>query len=197
MPEYRKEWMAKARIDYFAPFVNLWLSCNAWYMDHYPEVDRSDRAHINKVKTDFTARNHLYKRFESIIVSVSKEGEIFRSNLEQLHFALGQAELSGDRIGPISFEQAVCDYNHVENKDNLICRPQIKKTGEVFEKDKDSVIKLDTLFVTSDLGILFSGLFEIIYQVRNCLIHGKMNPGENEYQVVKYCYLVLYDLMCF
>ena len=136
MPEYRKEWMAKARIDYFAPFVNLWLSCNAWYMDHYPEVDRSDRAHINKVKTDFTARNHLYKRFESIIVSVSKEGEIFRSNLEQLHFALGQAELSGDRIGPLSFEQAVCDYNHVENKDNLICRPQIKKTGEVFEKTR-------------------------------------------------------------
>ena len=50
---------------------------------------------------------------------------------------------------------------------------------------------------TTDLAELFAGVFEIIYQVRNNLIHGHMNPGDNEYEVVKHCYFVLYDLMSF
>ena len=197
MPEYRKEWMAKAKIDYFAPFVNLWLSCNAWYMDHYSELPPADRAHIDFVKTDISARNHIFKRFESLLGSSARDGEIFRSNLEQFHFALEQASLVSDKIGPISFEQAVCDYNQKDIKTNLICRPRIKTNGEVYAEDAPSVRKLDTVYVTSDLPTLFAGLFEIVYQVRNCLVHGKMNPGETEYQVVKYGYLTLFDLMSF
>ena len=197
MPEYRKEWMAKAKIDYFAPFVNLWLSCNAWYMDHYSELDHRDRIHIDKVKTDNSARNHLYKRFKTLMESASRDGEIFRMNLEQFHFSLEQAALESDTIGRISFEVAVCDFEHKDNKTNLICRPRKKTNGEVYAEDAPFVIKLDTIFVTSDMSTLFSGVFEIIYQVRNCLVHGKMNPGETEYQVVKYGYLLLYDLMCF
>lgn len=197
MPEYRKEWMTKARIDYFAPFVNLWLSCNAWYMDHYPELDKTDRAHINKVKTDTSARNHLYKRFRSLIEATGREGNIFRMNIEQFHFSLEQAALESDTTGRISFEAAVCDYDQKDNKTNLICRPRIRTTGDVYAEDAPTVIKLETVYVTSDIPTLFSGLFEIIYQVRNCLVHGKMNPGEAEYQVVKYGYLLLYDLMCF
>ena len=82
MSEYRKEWMARAKIDYFAPFVNLWLSCNAWYMDHYSELDSRDRVHIDTVKSDTSARNHLYKRFKTLIESSGREGEIFRMNIE-------------------------------------------------------------------------------------------------------------------
>ena len=197
MPEYRKEWMAKAKIDYFAPFVNLWLSCNAWYMDHYSELDQKDRVHIDKVKTDNTPRNHLFKRFKSLMESASRDGEIFRMNIEQFHFSLEQAALESDTIGRISFETAVCDYNHKEDKSNLICRPRIRTDGEVFVEDAPSVKKLDTIYITSNISQAFAGLFEIIYQVRNCLIHGKMNPGDNEYQVVKYGYLLLYDLMNF
>lgn len=72
MPEYRKEWFKKAQIDYFAPFVNLWLSCNAWYMDHYSELGQKDRDHINKLKTDFSTRNHLYIRFKNLLKMVGK-----------------------------------------------------------------------------------------------------------------------------
>ena len=197
MPEYRKEWMTKAKIDYFAPFVNLWLSCNAWYMDHYSELDQRDRVHIDKVKSDNSARNHLYKRFKTLVESKNRDGEIFRMNIEQFHFSLEQAALESDTIGRISFEAAVCDYDHKDNKTNLICRPRIKTNGEVYAEDAPSVIKLDTIYVTSDIQTLFSGIFELIYQVRNCLVHGKMNPGDTEYQVVKYGYLLLYDLMCF
>lgn len=197
MPEYRKEWFSKAKIDYFAPFVNLWLSCNAWYMDHYSELDKSDRSHIDKIKSDFTSRNHIYKQFQKLIEGVAKESQIFKSNLQQLHFALNNACLVSDVCGQISFEHAICDYNHKDKITNLIKSPRFKQDGDVFEADKEFVIKLETIYILSDVETVFAGLFEIIYQVRNNLIHGHMNPGDNEYEVVKYCYLVLYDLMSF
>jgi hypothetical protein len=40
-----------------------------------------------------------------------------------------------------------------------------------------------------------SVILEIIYQVRNMLLHGKLNPDKDEHEVVKYCYLILWDLM--
>lgn len=197
MPEYKKEWLQKAKIDYFAPFVNLWLACNAWYMDHYSEITGRDRNHINIVKSDTTTRNHIFKQFKKRMESSDKEGVSFRSSLEQLHFALQNACLDSESIGRISFENAVCDYNNKTNITNLIKHPRIKTNGDVYENEKDLVIKLDSIYTTSNFEELFAGLFEIIYQIRNNLIHGKMNPGENEYDVVKYCYFVLYDLMNF
>ena len=105
--------------------------------------------------------------------------------------------MESDTIGLISFEAAVCDYSNKAHVTNLLKHPRIKSDGTVYEADKDSVIKLENIYVTSDLSELFAGIFEIIYQVRNNLIHGHMNPGEDEYEVVKYCYFVLYDLMSF
>lgn len=198
MPEYRKEWFAKAKIDYFAPFVNLWLSCNAWYMDHYSELDKRDRTHIDKVKSDYSSRNHIYKQFKKLLDGDAKESQIFKSNIQQLHFALNDASIvSDDALGVISFESAICDYIHKDIRTNLIKSPRIKKDGTVFEAETMDVLKLETIYITSDIEKVFAGLFEIIYQVRNCLIHGHMNPGDNEYKVVKYCYLILYDLMSF
>lgn len=197
MPEYRKEWFEKAKIDYFAPFVNLWLSCNAWYMDHYSELNKADRIHIDKVKSDFTARNHIYKKFKYLIQGTARENQIFKSNLQQLHFALENSTIESEAVGKISFRSAVIDYNNKDDKTDLIKNPNVKKNGEVFEDERDSVIKLESIYVTSDLEKLFAGIFEIIYQIRNCLIHGHMNPGIEEYEVVKYSYLVLYDLMSF
>lgn len=197
MPEYRKEWFKKAKIDYFAPFVNLWLSCNAWFMDHYCDLGPTDREHIDKLKADYSQRNKLYCQFKNLLSDGSKSGQNFKGNIEQLHYALLQACLVNDKIGDISFEKAVLDYSARLVKTNLIKNPKINKNGKVSAKDSADVQKLDTIYVTSSNEKLFAGLLEIIYSVRNNLIHGKMNPGDNEYEVVKYCYLILYDLMSF
>lgn len=139
----------------------------------------------------------MYKQFKKRMESLDKDAVMFRSNLEQLHFALQYVGLESEKIGLISFEAAVCDYNHKMHMTDLLKSPRIKTDGTVYEADKDSVIKLETLYVTSDLLELFAGMFEIIYQVRDNLIHGHMNPGDDEYEVVKYCYSVLHDLMSF
>ena len=59
--------MAKAEIDYFSPFVSLWLACNSWYNQHYADAGEKDRNKIDKIKTDFTARNLLYKKFKTLL----------------------------------------------------------------------------------------------------------------------------------
>lgn len=65
MPDNKKEWLQKAEIDYFSPFISLWLACNSWYRSHYSDlVPQNDRRFINKIKTDFTPRNHMFIKFE-------------------------------------------------------------------------------------------------------------------------------------
>lgn len=195
MPDFKKEWMEKASIDFFAPFLNLWLACNSWYRSHYAEITTTDRDFINKIKTDYTGRNHLLNKFKALIVDVTKDGIAFRSNLEQLHYALERANLQPERISSCSFRSAVLDYSQTSNVTNLLCNPRINADGSVHASDASTVCKLDQIYITSNYDMFFSGLFEIIYQVRNILVHGNMNPERDEHNVVKYCYLILWDLM--
>lgn len=68
MPDHKEKWLAKAEIDYFSPFVSLWLACNSWYNSHYPDAGTRDRDKINKIKTDATTRNHLRSKFKRLIL---------------------------------------------------------------------------------------------------------------------------------
>jgi len=188
--------MNKSSIDYFSPFLSLWLACNSWYSSHYSEIQGGDRSFINTLKTDFTGRNHLFGKFSDLIEKQDKTGIAFRTNLELLHYSLERANLISDKIGPCSFLQAVLDYDDKAIKTNLIMTPRLKhdRTAAIAE-DAPNVIKLDQIYITSNKIQFFPGLFEIIYQIRNMLVHGKLNPDKNEHEVVKYCYLILWDLM--
>jgi len=75
--DYKKEWIEKSAIDYFSPFISLWLACNSWYMSHYSDLSdvhpgvrtASDRAFINKLKEDTSGRNHLYLKYVDLITT--------------------------------------------------------------------------------------------------------------------------------
>lgn len=193
--DYKKEWMEKSSIDYFSPFLSLWLACNSWYRSHYSEITRSDRDFINKLKMDDSGRNHLYENFFNLIDKNGKKGVEFRTNIQLLHHSLEKAELQPDKISACSFLQAVTDYNNKNSPVNLIVTPRKNSDGSVHASDEPNVIELDSIHITSDKTKFFAGLFEIIYQIRNMLVHGKLNPGKDEHNVVKYCYLILWDLM--
>lgn len=203
MPDYKKEWMEKSSIDYFSPFISLWLACNSWYMSHYSDLndnhvgDRtaSDRDFINKLKEDMTGRNHLYSKFAYLIDNTGKEGISFRTDIELLHYALDKANLQPDRINSCSLRSAVLDYSDKDNTVNLIQNPRINQDGSVHANDAADVIKLDQIYIASNLQHCFAGIFEIIYQVRNMLVHGRLNPDKDEHDVVKYCYRILWVLM--
>lgn len=201
--DYKKEWIEKSAIDYFSPFISLWLACNSWYMSHYSDLNdnhpdgraASDRDFINKLKEDTTGRNHLYTKFTELIDKSGKDGISFRTDIELLHYALDRANLQPERIRSCSLQSAVIDYNDRDNPVNLIKNPRINQDGSVHANDEADVIRLDQIFVTSNHQHCFAGLFEIIYQVRNMLVHGKLNPDKDEHDVVKYCYRILWELM--
>ena len=201
--DYKKEWIEKSAIDYFSPFISLWLACNSWYMSHYSDLNdnhagdntASDRDFINKLKEDTSGRNHLYTKFSESIEKIGKDGISFRTDIELLHYALERANLHPDRIGRCSLCSAVVEYQDKDNPVNLIKTPRIKQDGSVYSDDEADVIKLDQIYISSNLQHCFAGILEVIYQVRNMLIHGKLNPDKDKHDVVKYCYRILWELM--
>ncbi len=195
MADYKKEWMEKSSIDYFSPFISLWLACNSWYQSHYSEIKGSDRDFINTIKTDTSGRNHLYTKFSDLIAKDGKDGIAFRTDVELLHYALDRAGLKPERIKSCSFRMAVVDYSNKDNPEDLIKSPRKNIDGSIHASDAADVIKLDQICITSDKIKFFAGLFEIIYQVRNMLVHGELNPNKDEHDVVKYCYRILWELL--
>lgn len=201
--DHKKEWMEKAAIDYFSPFISLWLACNSWYMSHYSDLhdnhlspnSATDRDFINKIKEDITGRNHIYTKFAGLIDQPNKDGISFRTDLELLHYALDHANLRPKKISICSLRSAVVNYQDRDNPIDLIKNPRINQDGSVHASDESDVIKLDQLYITSNRQHCFAGVFEIIYQVRNLLVHGSLKPDENEHNVVKYCYRILWELM--
>lgn len=109
--DYKKEWIEKSSIDYFSPFISLWLACNSWYKSHYSDINGGDRVFINKLKTDYSSRNHLYDKYCKLIDKYDKTGIAFKTNIELFHYSLDRAKLISDKIGLCSFNKAVIDYS--------------------------------------------------------------------------------------
>ena len=164
--------------------------------DNHPDGRTAqDREFINKIKEDSTSRNHLYTKFAELIEDSGKDGISFRTDIELLHYALDRASLQPDRIASCSFRSAVIDYQDKDNPINLIQNPRTNRDGSVHANDIADVIKLDQIYISSNKQHGFAGLFEIIYQVRNMLVHGKLNPDKDEHEVVRYCYRIFWELM--
>lgn len=193
MPEYKKEWMQKANIDYFSPFVSLWLGFNSWFRSHYCEIEpKNDRNFINTLKADTSARNKILENFKNLMSEDKiKENIRFKSDLESLIYSLNRVDLRNPDQSKykqvIKFETALIDYSRKDDNSAYI--------NLLREKGDRNKIQLDEKYVLDDLNILCAGLIEILYQSRCLLIHGNLEPEEENHEVIKYCYFILYALM--
>ncbi|MDR1485372.1 MAG: hypothetical protein LBT09_11180 [Planctomycetaceae bacterium] len=187
--DHRKEWKSKAEIDYFAPFFNLWQACNSWYKSHYSNLSPSpDREFIEEIKSDYTTRNHIFTRFEKLMEGTDKVSLQFRSNLEQLYYALNSE--------PISTEKGIqIDISKWEEKDSQGNIQQVKLIKVKKRVSKNHIRLGESSIVINDYKKVFSVLFEAIYQARNLLVHGEMEPNERTHAIVKYCYSILWELI--
>lgn len=193
----KKEWFSKARLDYFSPFVILWLACNSWYNFHYAALN-GDRAHIDQLKKDVSSQNVLFQNFKKLYEGgPSKERVSFLSNLELLQFSLSRAALKPDKLKyPLSFERALFDFNQKDIDagyiELIVANPK-RKNGTL--RKGVNGIDLGDLVLINQSQQVFACLLEIIYQVRCMLVHGALEPTDDNHEVVKYCYLLLYDMM--
>lgn len=197
--DYKKEWFEKAKVDYFSPFVNLWLACNSWYNFHY-SLSR-DRDHVNKLKTDFGNSNKLYKNFEKIYANGdSKNEKSFLALLELLHFSLNQAQIKPEKFPTakyLSFSCLLTDYSKLADRNayvDVVLPNALTMTGKL-KSSVNGIVLGGNLVLDVNTEVMFSGLIEMIYQVRCMLVHGELSPTDENHEVVKYCYLVLYEMM--
>ncbi len=189
--DYYKEWRAKAEVDYFPQLVILWLSTNSWYRSHYSEItSKRDRDFLNKLREDHSTRNKLFARFDKLLqVEGTKEHAELISNIEALSFSLVRAELLWDETqasSVITFENCVLTPKPNLTYGSLIVKPRAQ--GITISK---------TLKLTADKSLLFNGFLEIIYQIRCHLVHGQLEPKDENHEVVKQCYFMLHTLMRF
>ncbi len=186
--DFYKEWRAKAELDYFPQLVVLWLSTNAWYRSHYSEITtRKDRDFLNKLRDDHSTRNKIYTRFDRVLSAAdTKDRAELMNTIEALSFALNSAQLLWDEQNASS----------VITFTNCLLSPNPKTYGSLVVKKRASGITIsDTLKLTEDRSALFNGFLEIIYQVRCQLVHGQLEPNDENHEVVKQCYFLLHLLM--
>jgi hypothetical protein len=195
--DYKKEWFAKARVDYFPHFLSLWLACNSWYNIHYLPLN-TDRAIVDKLKSD--PNNNLYKKFDAIFSgSSTKEQKSLYSNLELLYYSLNRAVLQpGNLILPLSYTYVLIDFSKKKKTTGyitILVKDAATDTKEL-EGEEIEGVQLGDVVISNDVPVVFAGILEIIYQVRCMLVHGEIDPKvEENHEVVKYCYLILHDLM--
>ncbi len=189
--DYYKEWRTKAEVDYFPQLVILWLSTNSWYRSHYSEITgKRDRDFLNKLRDDHSTRNKLYNRFDKLLQAAgTKDNAELLKHIEGLFFALNNATLLWDE----GISSSALRY------DNCLFNPAPNKTyGNLMVKRNTSGIRIsETLKLTDNKSILFNGLLEIVYQVRCHLVHGQLEPNNENHEVVKQCYFLLHELMSF
>lgn len=194
--DYKKEWFDKSQLDYFSAFITLWLSCNSWYNFHYSLG--SDRQNIDMIKKDTTNKNKIFCEFSNLLSqSGTKEQKSFFGNIEQLFYSLNRNPIKTDKLKfPLSLEKVLIDYsqyNNVNAYESLVVKNSKTKTGKL--KKSVSGIDLGEIVLVDDEQKIFAGIFEIIYQVRCQLVHGNLDPTDENLDTVKYCYFILYDLL--
>ncbi len=191
------KWRDKAEIDYFPPFISLWLSFNEWYRKEYQT--NQDRESIEKIKKSIKFLTAL----ENKLTRPDKDSIRFREDLEQFHFALTKAEIPYYYDEPknlLTLENAIINYSDQENECvyiSLLMTAGVNSEGKEDEEDEEDEesYPLYQIKITNNHSDLMSGLMEIIYKIRCHLFHGNLNPNDVNHEVVKYAYFVLKALM--
>lgn len=187
-----KDWYKKADVDYFALFVNLWLSFNALYKQIYSIVPtvQNDREHIEQIKNSVRANNPLLREFIKLFEGESSEASEFRFHLKELiRMYDGMAnrkilntearpQMHGSPINELSFKQFIHPKTHH------------------LKKKVNGYLKIDGLYIRNDnLDELWKYYLETVYMIRNMLIHGSYDPSDDNHRAVKNCYVTLRHLI--
>jgi hypothetical protein len=190
-----QEWYNKSEIDYFSAFLKLWLSFNAFYKRMY-QANRNlkiDRHFIDYIKAN---DNIVKERFgEFLITFQSSEAIEFRfyfsefvreyagtrlgnKSVRRDNFKGIKPYMNGSAVTELDFSQFIHPRNHTLRNTNI-----------------KGYIKIENLYIQSDINTLFPVFIEMIYMMRNLLVHGVMEPSEENHKSIKCCYILLRHLI--
>jgi len=112
--ENEEKWKQLIDIDYFTHFVKAWVTFNAWYKNHFPDIT-SDRDAINNIQEQGNSIKH---RFKGYLTGEDENSRIFRQDLGHLRYMLlnQNIENRGKRIYFESFALTV-DRTQLKQED--------------------------------------------------------------------------------
>jgi len=204
------KWFNAAEIDYFSAFIKLWLSFNAWYRHHYNEsFIKKDREHINIIRGiyvnnsqnlqdfDRTDRNIIRKKFLRMIKLEQNdiEAKEFRKLIEKFLYLFKNYSVGGRFDGQNLESKNLSEFFLPPDKSVQAIRRGITENRFFSLGDAPDKYNDGDLAIINDLEKLYSYIIEIIYQMRNNLVHGDLPYDEWSHERIRYCYLVLYYLM--
>jgi len=100
--ENEERWKQLSDIDWFTAFTKVWISFNAWYRNHYPDL-RTDRKILEEIKN---SHNNFKSKFNSLINGIDEKSNYFRDTLGFLQYKLANKEIKHNGI-KLSFEEFV------------------------------------------------------------------------------------------
>ena len=199
-------WKAKSQIDYQPLFLFLWLALNVWMKNHFNKKENEENEDDKKVYSDRNRLDMLKRSggdllgaFSRLILAKNVDGERFRAEFGELHDALVGARIPyNENRWPnktIDFDCCIIDWNNGN--------PQFESILVLEEIDDETpsynYIELnDNLSVENDPERLFRTYMEIVYQIRNTLIHGDLDKNIEDIahiRVVRQLYITLSMVM--
>jgi len=205
-------WFRSSEVDYFSAFIKLWLSFNAWYRQHYNEdYIKKDRDHINIIRGvynnrseglndyDTSTRNSIRRRFMNLMEQQDIESKEFRKYIEKFLYLFKEKNIEGCFNGQTKEEENLGQFFINSSWAESTIRKKIREQKYIYLTpppviERKQIIK-DAFIIKNDLEKLYSYIIEILYQIRNNLIHGNLSHTEQNHEIVKYCYLILYYLI--
>jgi len=184
-----RDWFIKAETDYFSAFIKLWLSFNSLYRRDYRNRNfgKIDRKYIEILKTE---NNPLKERFRKLFEEELNEAREFKVHLIELIRKYDGGLFGQKTIQKTEYTKPQMDgiaLNEISFKDFIHPRSiQLMKNP-----NKDEWIKIDKLYIKKLPDEIWPYFIEVLYMVRCLLIHGEMEPTEENHEIIKNCYFVL------
>jgi hypothetical protein len=173
-------WFKHSQIEYFTPFMKLWLAFNSWYKLFFPNL-RTDRAVIDVIKTNSSIKDN----FNRLVDSPSDECKELRDAL-----AILVNELSMEKL--ITESGSLVGFNLSDINPRFKTLQGRSRTNWLNLNTGNYILLGETTVVTSDKSVLFRELFEIIYQIRCSLIHGDFEVDDRRSsRLVKSSFVIL------
>jgi hypothetical protein len=189
------DWFKISEIDYYSAFIKLWLSFNSYYKDYYAD-DRtitSDRHHIEALKSrDSRIKRQFVSYFET---SDSNDAVEFRYFLQIFIRSFGGDIINSPKILRDEERGARPQMNNVVLDEISFADFIHPRTFNLARSKIRGFIKIDRLYIRDDAQGIWPYFIEILYMTRNMLVHGSLQPTDNNHELIKSCYITLRHLI--
>jgi len=181
------EWYKKSEIDYFSALMKLWLSFNALYnrMFQNSGFGSNDRKYIEELKN---SNDILKTRFRRLFNEELPEGKELKVYLIGLIRKYDGGLFGGKKILRNERTKPQMDGTTL---DEISFKEFIHPKSLQLQRTPRNYIRIDKTFIRNNADEIWPYYIEIIYMVRNLLIHGEMEPTKENHEIIKMCYHTL------